>query len=288
MKKFLKKAVCGILAITAVSASVATFSGCETSHPEVQMEIEFNGKTYTLEYKLYRKIAPATVNHFLKLAENGYYDGVCVHDYDASGSKLYTGGYTAADNEYGLEYKPYYDIVKTYENFPTTVWLDGKGGTPTYTVRGEFSANNFVVENGYVEQTFGSLTMYYTEKDSDVKVAVERADGESTSNKKYDYNSATSLFYISLSESTSTNTKYCTFATLEDGSVEDLKDLKEAIASYIADNYGSNEEENTSFVTSQVVEVDRDDVFVGESENTEIYDVPNEPIVIKKVSVTKY
>ena len=65
--KPLKKIMCAALAGVSVFASVAMFSSCTTSHPEVEMKLSFNDKSYTLQYKLYRKIAPSTVQHFLCL-----------------------------------------------------------------------------------------------------------------------------------------------------------------------------------------------------------------------------
>lgn len=76
-KKLMSAALIGV----SVFASATLFSACTTSHPEVEMKLSFNGSTYTLEYKLYRKIAPSTVQHFLELVEKGYYDGLCIHDY---------------------------------------------------------------------------------------------------------------------------------------------------------------------------------------------------------------
>ena len=115
MKKTMKKVIGAALASACVFASATTFAGCTTSHPEVQMKIEFNNKTYTLEYKLYRKIAPATVQHFMDLVDANYYDGLCVHDYQTN--RWYTGGYEYdADNTEvygGLVEKNYFDAVKT-------------------------------------------------------------------------------------------------------------------------------------------------------------------------------
>jgi cyclophilin family peptidyl-prolyl cis-trans isomerase len=280
MKKLLKKLTCLTMALTATCACAATFTACETDYPEVTLEIEFDGEVYELEYKLYRKVAPSTVNHFLKLVENGYYDGVCVHDYDAASSKLVTGAYTytaGADNG-GLVYKNYYDIVKTYENFPHTVWADEAQQTPTYTLYGEFSDNGFSVKKGITDNLFGSLSMYYTSKTtSEDKVSVKRADGDGYSNKQYKYNSATSMFAIALSESATTSSAYCTFATLAEDSVDTLKDLKEAIEGY--------EDDLTNDYT---VEVDRDDAFVAGHSLTAEYSVPSIAIVIKKATVGKY
>ena len=280
MKKLFKKLTCLTMALTATCACAATFTACETNYPEVKLEIEFDGEVYELEYKLYRTVAPSTVNHFLKLVENGYYDGVCVHDYDASTGKLYTGAYTysaGADNG-GLVYKNYYDIVKTYENFPHTVWVDENQQTPTYTLYGEFSDNGFAVEKGIADDLFGSLSMYYTNKTtSEDKVSVKRNDGNGYSNKQYKYNSTTSMFAITLSEDAKTSSAYCTFATLAEDSVDTFNSLKEAIEAY--------EDDLTSVHT---LEVDRDDAFVSDHGLTASYSVPEVAIVIKKATVEKY
>jgi cyclophilin family peptidyl-prolyl cis-trans isomerase len=291
MKKLLKKLACLTMALTATCACAATFTACETDYPEVTLEIEFDGEVYELEYKLYRKVAPSTVNHFLKLVENGYYDGVCVHDYDAASSKLVTGAYTytaGADNG-GLVYKNYYDIVKTYENFPHTVWADEAQQTPTYTLYGEFSDNGFSVKKGITDNLFGSLSMYYTSKTtSEDKVSVKRADGDGYSNKQYKYNSATSAFAVSIDEAEkAASSNYCTFATLDEDSQETLKELLAAVEAYIADAYGE-EGKVSDFVTKEDVPVDQDDVFVGENEEEVIFSIPNKEIQIKKVTVKKY
>ena len=287
MAKF-KRVVSAALALSAVCASVATFSACETAHPEVQITLSFNKQDYTLDYTLYRKVAPATVEHFLTLAENGYYDGLCVHDYDDS--KMYTGGYSYQDGgaNGGLIYKNYYEIVKSY--IPQTVWQDQAKTLPTYTLYGEFESNKFSVKNnGHLLESFGSLTMYYTEKeDCEDSVYVQRSDGDGVSTRGYEYNSATSLFYISLSTGTKTNKNYCTFALLSDDSTSELTALQTAIADYIEDNYGEEEDAAEDFVTDVTLEVDADDIFVGGRDNEETYQVPNEPIVVKKVEVKKY
>ena len=281
MKKIFKKATCMVLALSSAVACLGMFTACETKNPEVKMKVEFEGETYTLEYKLYRELAPETVKHFLDLAANGYYNGVCVHNFE-DGEKMYTGAYTYdvnAENG-GIVYKNYYDIVAKYKDFNHTVWMDKDKKTPTYTLKGEFEANSFKVQNGsLLKQSFGSLTMEYTQKDFDEveKVAVLRGDGKSVDNKDYQYNSATSQFSISLSDSEKSNSNYCTFATLKKGSKDDLNDLLAAIEAYESD-----------FVAEYTVDVDRDDMMISEWENTALYAVPVSPIIIKSVKVTKY
>lgn len=286
MKNTVKKALCGVLA-AATLGSVGMMTACETKNPEVQMKVEFNGTTYTLEYKLYRKITPQTVNHFLTLVAHGYYNGVCIHDYDASGEKMYTGGYTYENNE--LLEKDYFNTVKeTYESFPYSVWTDSKKENPLYTLAGEFADNDFYVgavdpttgkrgnENA-LKQSFGALTMYYTPKKTDQEIVVSKiSDATKTIEKKYKYNSATSLFSISFSTTEKVDEAYCTFATLKSDFIDDLQALLDAIKDTGADT------------TEKEVAVDKDDQYEQDYDNTAVYSVPNKAIVITSMSVIKY
>ena len=237
MKKTIRKALCGILAVATVG-SVGLMTACETNNPEVQMKVEFNGATYTLEYKLYRKITPQTVNHFLTLVSNGYYNGLCFHDFDADAGKMYTGGYKWEDND--LVEINYFEKVSAYASFPYSVWRDNDKKDPLYTLAGEFADNNFYVgsvnsttgkrgnENA-LTQTFGALTMYYTPKKTDQEVVVARLSDSKSIEKDYKYNSATSLFSISISEEEKVDEAYCTFATLRSDFTDDLQALLDAI-----------------------------------------------------------
>ena len=283
----LKKIICGILTMASVTACAATFTACETSHPEVEMQLEFNGKTYTLEYKLYRKLAPATVEHFLYLADEGnrYYDGLCIHDYGKDA--LYTGAYSLTDGN-ALEYKDYYAFVKDASRvgaFPHSVWEDKNKSLATYTLKGEFKDNKFSVKSGALKQSFGSLTMYYHDKSTTQRVYVAGSDSDDTYLRDYEHNSATSMFYISMSTTQTTKNEYCTFATLQKDSVDVLEDLQKAISDYIANKYSDDE---SHFIEETSMRIDGDDAFVGEMTSYKTFNVPKQPIVIKHVKVTKY
>lgn len=295
MKKGLKQILSLSLATLSVAGGALMFTGCETKNPEVQMQLAFNGQTYTLEYKLYRNFATSTVKHFLKLVEEGYYNeengkAFCVHHYTSS--KLYTGGYRYDENasaDGGLVYEKYYDVVKGYDEFPHSVW---SGEIPTYTLYGEFANNGVTVSQGSaVKQQFGSLAMEYTAKSDDtvgkMRVSVQKVDGSGKAEKEYKYNSATSLFSINLASSVTTNSSYCTFATLKDNYVEVLEDLQDAIDAYIAANY---EEDGTdTFADTVEITVDEDDLFLGEHGGQEVeYDVPDMPIYLNYVKVLKF
>lgn len=293
MKKMFKKLTCGILATVSVFACATTLTACETSNPEVEMQIEFNGETYTLEYKLYRNLAPKTVAHFLWLANNGYYNGLCVHDYDTEDYlRMYTGAFEAGENVGELEYRKYYETIATYKDykeFPHSVWADKEKTTPLYTLKGEFKDNNFVVESGALKETFGSLTMYYPtlgeDGETDVYMAFDAGEEGEVAARDYTYNCATSMFYISLSESSKTNNNYCTFATVQDDSKEELEELRDDIAEYVEDTYGENTED---FTTSESVNVYEDDKKLDDLSVSESYNVPKSVIKIKQIKVTKY
>lgn len=272
----MKKVISGVLATVAALGCAATMTACETSRPEVEIVLTFQGEEYELNYTLYRKVAPATVEHFLTLAEEGYYtnQNICVHDF--ADSRMYMGAYKY-ENE-TLVYQNYYDIVKGYENFSATVFTDKESKTPTYTLYGEFASNKFSVENGKKSETYGSLTMYYTNKSSEDRVFVDHPEaGEAT--RDYKYNSATSQFFISLTEADKSNSSYCTFATLDESDVDTLKALQAAVEEYAADEDGVNQ------IT---VDVDEDDRYVGQQGNTQTYDVLTSPVVIKSVTVKKF
>ena len=291
MKKMIKKLASVTLAATCVVGSAAALTGCTTNHPEIEMQIAFNGTTYTLEYKLYRKITPHTVDHFLALVENGYYTDVCVHDYHAD--KWYTGAYTYDDNsevDGGLKYKDYFSIVSAYENKDfVSIWKDSAKTIPTYTLYGEFSENGMSLAKGdFLAQSFGSLSMYYTDKGENAEeytAYAERFDGDGIRSVKYEKNSATSMFAINIT-GTGINKNYATFATLMEDSVTEFNALQSAITSYIEKNF--DEESEETFTKKTEVHYGEGDPFIADAELSVEYEVPFEPIIIKSIKVTKY
>lgn len=298
MKKFLKKAISATLATVSIVGGAFAFTSCTTNNPEVQMRISFNGTTYTLEYKLYRKLAPNTVNHFLALVENGYYNemngqNICVHDY--SGTKWYTGAYSYnAGNEEngGLSYRDYFSIVSAYENKDfVSVWRDTAKTMPTFTLYGEFPNNGMEMAKGnFLSPSFGSLAMYYEDKGDNADefdVYVERVDGNGIRKIKYEKNSATSIFSINFSSS-ATDKSHCTFATLQESSVEELKALQAAVNKFIETNFPDSDEDGESFTQEVEMSYGQGDVFIENAGLTVEYDVPTTPIIIKSIKVLKY
>ena len=284
-KKLVKKIATGVLALTCLFGCVGTLTACDDGNPEAQIVLEFNDKEYVLNYQLYKDKTPATVNHFIWLVENQYYDGLCIHDYQPGNGRMYTGAYSLDAND-NLDYKDYYEFVtssKNFKSFPQTVWNDEDKESPLLSVYGEFSANKFKVgvnDKDVLKQQFGSLSMFYHSKDADGrKVWVKKSDG-TLIERSYSENSATSMFYISTITGVQKNSAHCTFATLNNKDA--LEDLQDAIEDYI----GS--EEASWFVSSKTMFKDPLDPIVGSKNQETTYSVPNKPIVIKTIRMTKY
>ena len=277
------------LAACSVMACAGTLTACETNNPEVEMQIEFNDETYTLNYTLSRKVTPNTVKQFLWLAEDGFYDNTVIHNYDAEASKMYAGLYDYVTEEgkdyYSQEksYKAYFEAHK--DTFTNSVFLTKGEESPLNTLYGEFKSNGYQVKSGTLSESFGSLVMYYHDKNTEANVFVKRVDGDGYSSRQYEYNSATSMFYVSLATSTKVQENYCVFASLDEDSKVVLENLQQAIADYVDEHYHGETED---FTTITSVSVDKEDHFVGGLDNTEDFHIPNEPIIIKYVKVTKY
>ena len=280
-------------------AAIGMFAGCTTQHPEVTITYSFDGKDYSVRYVLSRNDAPKTVQHFLELADAGFYDGMCVHDYQSNA--LYSGGYYL--NGSVLEEVNYLEKVKQLEEekgitFTQSVWMNDEAKTPLYTVYGEFYNNG--VETQYSRENrhrAGALVMYYTDKGNfNGDVLVERADGgknnegQSSQQVRYAMNSATSLFYTYTGSASSTfDNKYCVFGMADKDDYEKnfVKGLLAAIEKYEEDLA-----EGESFTTENPgVKLNRYDPFeeVAKGNLTADFKTPTDrPITIKSVKVNKY
>ncbi len=297
-KKFLYRvAAIGTSAII-LAGSVAMLAGCTTSnYPEVTITYSFNGEDYAVNYRLSRVDAPKTVQHFIELADAGFYDGLVVHDYQSY--TMCSGGYRLEDGE--LVEVDYLSEVQRLEEeqgieFTQSVWADEARTIPLYSVYGEFSANGVENENGkeYVHAQ-GALVMYYTDKGSgNEQVWVERADGgadndgEAYQQLSYGYNSTTSLFYTFTGESrTSSDSIYCVIGMATNYSEAMTNGLLAAISEY----EDTLDEEETFTETQTAVSLNQYDYFrsVQTAGLTADFETPVlMPIIIKSVEVTKY
>jgi len=301
--KRLGRVLCAAV-IAGAALTVPFMSGCNSDHPKAEITVEFNGATYVLKYKMYRNMYPQTVQHFIELADNGFYKDMIVHDYQTS--YWYTGAYSYLENddvsyseasedgnELLLDYmdeackeKEYAELANP-ENGKITPsvyknYLSSSGYTePLDTLIGEFSNNQHKIENGALKQSYGCLKMYYSAKSGDkvdnVKVYLKKTGSAAGVQGDYEYNSATSIFSIQVGSSTSSSAAYCVFATLSNTDV--LEDLQDAIKDAGMTSASYNK------VTTYI---DNYDEYLGSLGNSDEFYVPEQAIVIRSVKITKY
>lgn len=269
----------------------AMFTGCTTNKPEVKITYTFNEVDYEVDYILSRKSAPATVQHFIELADHGYYDGLCVHDY--SSAFLYTGGYTYENGT--IVEKNYFETVKDY-NLTQSVFNSSEDDrVGLNTVYGEFTKNGMSVTGSRYYHEAGALVMYYTDKgDDNTRVTtIRNSDGSLQNNCEYKYNSATSLFYtFTGSSNSSRDAQYCVFGMAKDYANQMKGDngLLTAIQDYI-DDLAEEEDFTESVSIANVNQYDQFESVRNEkigATGDNAYKVPKSPIIIKSVKVTKY
>lgn len=145
------------------------------NNPIVTMEIENYG---TVKMELYPEMAPNTVRNFIKLINEGYYNGLTFHRVEES---LIQGG----DKE-------------------------GTGsGTTKYTIPGEFKLNGYKENKlSFTRGTLGlaradySMYYYYTGDSSYLEMG---------------YNSGCSQFFILTQDETNFDDSYCAFGKVIEG-----------------------------------------------------------------------
>ena len=278
----------GAIALTAVlgAGAAAMCAGCTTNRPEITITYNFNGKDYAVDYTLSRKTAPKTVQHFIELADAGYYDGLCIHDYTAG--HLMTGGYTYENDS--LVEKNYYEAVASL-SLTQSVFRSDEEKTPLYSVYGEFEKNGVRLDSGSkFNHKEGALVMYYSDKgDDNTRVVTLRNDnGEYQENSEYKYNSANSLFYTYTGAANAEKDEnYCVFGMADDyeNQMNGENGLLTAIKSY-TDSLASG----AVFAEEEEFTLHAFDPFesVRSAKIKTTFHVPTVPITVKSVKVNKY
>lgn len=114
-----------IIVSVAIAILICTlFTGCKKSNPIVTLTIEDKG---VIKLELYPKIAPNTVNSFIHLVQDGFYDGLTFH-------RIIPGFVIQGGDPEG----------------------NGRGG-PGYHIKGEFASNGF--NENKLKHTEGVLSM---------------------------------------------------------------------------------------------------------------------------------
>lgn len=315
MSKKIKKACLAFALAAAVGASFsATACSKDSDHPEITITISFNGSSYDLDYTLSRNMYPQTVQHFIELADAGFYDNTIIHNYTTSdwmgGAYSYSDeaavGYTASYPKMLSSYlethckeEAYHELVKAgYANgtftpsvFKKSVYNDKdeeivSNDDALTTLIGEFTNNGHKIkDNKGLTAGLGALKMVYYEKEQQT-VTVKNSFGQILP-RDYAYNCATSLFSMQMSTSTAySENNYCVFGQLKDDGARDvLDDLKEAVS-----DYSSSLSSSSAFTTSVATTVDTKDAFAeeGGKDIEKTFTIISMPIVITKISVVKH
>jgi len=310
-KIFKKIALCFASAL--VVCSVGAAAGCkpETDHPEVQITYEFNGTSYSVDYKLYRNMYPHTVRHFIELSDEGFYNDTIIHNYQTN--DWFTGGYSYNAGDYSAKVDNASQMTEYFEDYAkesayselfaagkltpsvysNVLYKDGKekvdGSTALPTVMGEFYNNiNQEIEKGALTADYGCLKMFYYEKESRQRIYVTPTDDQIIL-ADYKSNCATSVFALQTGVSSSlSEVNYTVFAQLKN--TETFDKLVAAVKEYIDNNYSGTA---SNFYTANTeARVDNYDNFSDKAENdkgVEVkFNVPKQPIIVKSVKVTKY
>lgn len=154
----------------------------QVQNPLVTMEVENFG---TIKMELYPEQAPETVANFIKLANNGFYDGTQFHrivkDFMIQAGTKNGDGTTDA----------------------TLGDLNGTESTDKYSIKGEFLSNNVTNTIKFEEGTLAMARADYTQYSS----------GLTTQS----YNSECSQFFIMTKANTNLNGYYTAFGKVTEG-----------------------------------------------------------------------
>ena len=317
--KIKKLLTCLALSAT-VACMTATAAGCsaETDHPEVSITYEFNGKSYVIEYTLYRNMYPNTVRHFIELTENKFYNNTVIHDMKTNdwfgGAYSYNKGVyeerasgedEGAMSDYFSHYDPDSGVSISKEGEYYDLFNAGKLSTTVYsniiydgmtqkidklykmpTLIGEFSDNQHIIEKGALTAEYGCLKMYYSAKETKQKVYITPTSDQ-IAFSDYSKNCATYVFGMQVgTTSTYVASKYCVFATVKDSSK--VEALVSAVTSYNNEKYGTSV---SSHYIEASVDVDQFEDFSDVEADKyieETFRAPKTAIVIKSVKVISY
>ena len=313
-----KKIKCALMtcALAVIVAFSVAFPACslKSNHPRAKITVSFNSVSYEIEYTLYRNMYPQTVQHFIELADSGFYDNMIVHNYTTS-TDWFTGayGFNSSHEEGTLTYEDayasgatalreylsanskeqaYYNLAAEGALTPTVykkVGYDEKGKPKPEdalpTLIGEFSANDHKIENNALTATTGALKMFYYEKEVPNKQVAIVTGSNQILEHSYQYNCATSVFTMQVGSSSSYSAeKYCVFGDLKnDSAKETLNELLDAIADYL-DNEGWT---TSSFTTSVSTAVDELDTYSNPKDEVK-FAIPRIPLIIESVKITKH
>ena len=222
-----------ILLVTAAIAYVCygIFKGKQ--NPVVTMEVSYkdsegNEKKGTVKIELYPESAPESVNNFIALANNGYYDGLTFHRIVKN--FVVQGGDKNGDGSGSAKLS---DINKSIQAGSTNDY--------TYSIKGEFAVNG--VNN---DIKFGKGI-----------IGMARSDYSSYGLNEQGYNSASSQFFIVTTDDkaslASLNQNYAPFGKVIEG-YEYIEEIEKLYADKQENTETENAEKDVPKTTSVRVE----------------------------------
>ena len=217
----------------------------EVKNPIATMEVKDYG---TIKIELYPDMAPETVANFIKLSNNGYYDGLTFHrivkDF------MIQGGDSKGDGTGQV----------TLSGLDTNI-EKGSSEDKEYAIKGEFIANG--VKN--------------TLKHEEGVISMARADYTQYSSSLRDesYNSAGSQFFILTKASTSLDGQYASFGKVTEG-LDIVHKIEGAEIKKTDDSSSSGEEStpvNPPVITQ--IRVETYGIDYGMPKTLEAFDISN-------------
>ncbi|MBR3163677.1 MAG: peptidylprolyl isomerase [Clostridia bacterium] len=211
-------------------------------NPVATMEVENFG---TIKIELYPEMAPNTVANFIKLSNNGFYDGLKFHrivkDF------MIQGGDPKGDGTGTV----------TMSALDTSIEKDSEGDKE-YNIKGEFIANS--VKN--------------TLKHEEGVISMARADYTqySASLAEASYNSASSQFFIMTKNTTSLDGQYAAFGKVVEGL--DIVHKIENVKVKAAENGGEASTPETAPVIKQI-RVETYGIDYGMPETLDAFNISN-------------
>lgn len=212
------------------------------SNPIVTMEIENYG---TIKLELYPDMAPETVNNFIKLANNGFYNGLKFHR--VVEGFMIQGGDKEGTGSGSVTFS---DLYNNDDENATYKYSDGTEakGTDSYTIPGEFIANNYTKNN--LSLTAGTIAMARSDYTSYSSTLAQES-----------YDSAGSQFFIMTTDNhTNLSGYYAGFGKVIEGM--DVVEAIEKVECKVASSDDESEEETDEDTQNSEVSTPVDDVII--------------------------
>lgn len=204
------------------------------SNPIVTMEVENYG---TIKIELYPDKAPETVSNFVKLANDGFYNGLKFHR--VVKDFMIQGGDPSGDGTGSPKLSNLYNNEDENASYKYSDGTDAKG-SDSYTITGEFVANGY--DNNTLNLTEGTIAMARSDYTSYSPTLSEES-----------YNSGSSQFFIMTSnDHTNLSGYYAGFGKVIEG-MDVVKEI--ANVECKAQDTNSKEDSSQTEVSTPVTDV---------------------------------